>query len=250
MTKYFFRLDDISPNMNRDNFNLAVEIFRRHNIKPLIAVIPDVKDPKLTGYQTDQGFWLIMEELKNDGWVIAQHGYRHLSNGNGGVVKIHRSGEFGGLDFENQSEMISAGRKIMEERCIASDIFVAPRHSFDKDTAKALRQNGFSFISDGIALWPFKKWDLTWLPQILWRPRKGIFGMITVALHTNTMTLDDFKNIENFIIKNRHKIGDFGELMNWYKNAGPLKKILTIFISWPFRIFWRTIFLFKHGISR
>lgn len=250
MVKYFFRLDDIAPNMNWDNFNLAAEIFKNNGIKPLVAVIPDVKDPKLLDHSFNPNFWQFIIELRNSGWIIAQHGYQHLSNGGGGVLRIHKSGEFAGLDFKNQEMMINAGRKIMEEKNLASDVFVAPRHSFDRETLKALKQNNFQFISDGIALWPFKKWGLVWLPQILWRPRKGMIGLVTVALHTNTMSPDDIKNIEKFIEKNRQKIGNFSELMEWYGNAGFFKKFFTRFISLPFRVFWGVIFLFKHGISK
>ena len=245
MIKYFFRLDDIASNMNWDNFNSALEIFKRNNIKPLIAVIPDVKDPKLLNYPINQNFWSIVKELKGNGWIIAQHGYQHLVGGEGGVLQIHKSGEFGGLSLEKQEIMIKGGWKIMEAQTITPDVFVAPRHSFDKNTLKALKQNNFHFISDGIALWPFKKWDLVWLPQILWRPRKGMFGLVTAALHTNTMNQEDFKNLEKFMEKNRKNIGDFLELMEWHKKSGFIKKFLLFFINQVFKIFWYSVFYLK-----
>jgi len=245
MIKYFFRLDDIASNMNWDSFNLAVEIFRRHNVKPLVAVIPDLKDPKLLNYPTNQNFWPAIKELKDNGWIIAQHGYRHLSTGGGGVLKIHKSGEFAGLSFEKQEIMISAGKKIMESQTIITDVFVAPRHSFDKNTLKALKQNNFYFISDGIALWPFKKWGLVWLPQILWRPRIGMFGLVTVAIHTNTMNRDDLINLEKFIEKNRKNIGNFRELMEWHKKSSFIKKFSLFFINQIFKVFWYSVFYFK-----
>lgn len=250
MIKYFFRLDDIAPNMNWGNFYLVMEIFKQYNVKPLIAVIPDVQDPKLKGYQIERDFWSFIKELNDDGWTVAQHGYQHLSNGGGGILRIHKSGEFGGISFKSQLEMISAGRKIMEEKSIFPEVFVAPRHSFDKNTIKALKQNNFNFISDGIALWPFKKYNIVWLPQILWRPRQGMFGLITVALHTNTMSTGDIENIEKFIKNNRNKIGNFNELFGWYSSSGSLKKFFTFFISWLFKFFWKFIFFLKHGISK
>lgn len=250
MTKYFFRLDDIASNMNWNNFELLAAILKNYDIRPLIAVIPDVKDQKLINYPIKTDFWKIMKGLHNVGWIVAQHGYQHISIGEGGVLKIHKSGEFGGIDFETQKSMISSGRKIMESQMLFPDVFVAPRHSFDENTIKALEQNNFHFISDGIALWPFKKWGIVWLPQVLWRPRKGMIGLITVALHSNTMNVDDIKKLEKFIEKNRSKIGDFKELMDWYGNSGFFRKSFTFFISWLFKIFWRIIFLFKHGISK
>lgn len=250
MIKFFFRLDDIAPNMDWDNFNRALEIFKQNNIKPLIAVIPDTKDPKLLGYPTNYNFWSIIKELQSNGWTIAQHGYQHLAKGDGGVLQIHKNGEFGRLDFKDQEVMISAGKKNMEAQTIIPDVFVAPRHSFDKNTIKALKQNNFHFISDGIALWPFKKWGLIWLPQILWRPRKGMFGLVTIALHTNTMNRDDFRNLEKFIETNRKKISDFSELIRWYNRQNFIIKILTFLVNQPFKIFWYLVFRIKHELSR
>lgn len=245
IVRYFFRLDDVAPNMNWDNFNSVAELFKNNDIKPLAAVIPYLKDPKLLNYSFNPNFWQHITELRNSDWIIAQHGYQHLSKGGGGILKIHTSGEFAGFDIEDQKTMIGAGRKIMEEQNLIPNVFVAPRHSFDENTIKALKQNNFNFISDGIALWPFKKLGIVWLPQILWRPRKGMIGLVTVALHTNTMSIDDIKNLTEFIEKNRNKIGDFKELMEWYGKAGFFKKFFTHSVNLPFKIFWRIIFKIK-----
>lgn len=249
MAKYFFRLDDVAPNMNWKNFNLTIEIFKRHNIKPLIAVIPDVQDPKLLGWPIKTNFWLIINEMRNFGWIIAQHGYQHLSRGNGGILKIHENGELGGLSFEDQEVMINSGRKIIESQMICLDVFVAPRHSFDRETLRVLEKNNFHYISDGISLYPFKKWGLVWLPQILWRPRKWLWGMITVALHPNTMTQDDFNNLEKFIEKNRGKIGNFSEIMEWRGKSSLIKRFILFFINQFFKIFWYSIFYLKFKIK-
>ena len=250
MAKYFFRLDDIAPNMDWINFSRIRDIFKRYGIKPLFAIIPDLKDPKLLNFELNSDFWNVVRELSSDGWIAGQHGYRHLANGDGGVLKIHNSGEFGGLDFESQKTMIASGKEIIERNGVNSEIFIAPRHSFDQNTVEALKINKFNFISDGIALYPFKKWGIIWLPQILWRPRKWLFGMITVALHPNTMTGKDFENLEKFIEENPGKIGDFAELVNWYSRADVFKKIPTFLINWAFKIVWWPIFWTKFRISK
>lgn len=250
MARYFFRLDDIAPNMNWDNFYRIREIFNQYKIKPLIAVIPSVRDPKLLRWPENKNFWAIISELNRNEWIVGQHGYQHLPIGAGGILKIHNSGEFGGLDFDTQKLMIISGKEIVKTYLINPEIFIAPRHSFDKNTIKALIVNDFNYISDGIALYPFKKWGLVWLPQILWRPRKGLFGMITVALHPNTMTDKDFSDLEEFIGKNIKKIGNFRELINWYSRQNIIKKFLAFLINQPFKIFWYLVFRIKHGLSR
>lgn len=39
--KYIFRLDDICPNMNWDNFYRLEEIFDKYDVKPVVGVIPN-----------------------------------------------------------------------------------------------------------------------------------------------------------------------------------------------------------------
>jgi predicted deacetylase len=250
MARYFFRLDDIAPNMNWENFNRIVEVFKRHDIKPLLAVIPDNQDPGLLKYSFSPHFWQIINQLSRSDWVVGQHGYQHLSGGDGGILRIHKSGEFGGLDFNLQKSMISSGKEIIETKLTNPDIFIAPRHSFDHKTVEALRQNDFKFISDGIGLFPFKKWGLVWLPQILWRPRKGMFGLVTVALHPNTMNVEEINILEKFIKINRGKIGDFDELIRWYTNSGFFKKNITFLINCLFKLFWWPVFWTKFRISK
>lgn len=246
MAKYFFRLDDIAPNMNWENFYWLRKLFKQRGVKPLLAIIPDSQDPELLKYPGNPDFWGIINELYHDGWIITQHGYQHLyKTKDGGILNINFRSEFAGLDFQAQNYQIAAGKQIMREKSIDPEIFVAPSHSFDKNTIRALLQNGFNYISDGIALYPFKKRGLIWLPQIFWRPRKFMAGLITIALHPNTMSREDLVVLQNFIEVNRNKIGNFSELTEWHKEAGFFTKFFTFLINQIFRIFWRAAFQFK-----
>ena len=251
MSRYFFRLDDVAPNMNWDNFNRLILIFNKYNVKPLLAVIPDNQDTELLKHPLNRESWIIIGDLKRNGWIIAQHGYRHVyGNQNGGILNINSKSEFAGLDFETQRQMAENGKKILEKKFGDINTFIAPAHSFDKNTVIALLANDFKYISDGIALYPFKKWGLVWLPQIFWRPRKWSFGMITIALHSNTMTVEDFDSLEEFIKKNRRQIGDFSELIDWYSRINVFKKIFMFLINLFFKPFWRIAFKLKYGLSK
>ncbi len=251
MSRYFFRLDDIAPNMNWDNFNRLILIFNKYNVKPLLAVIPDNQDTELLKRPLNRDFLVIMGDLKRNGWIIAQHGYRHVyGNQNGGILNINSKSEFAGLDFETQRQMAENGKKILEEKFGDINTFIAPAHSFDKNTAIALSANDFKYISDGIALYPFKKWGLVWLPQIFWRLRKFPVGLITFALHPNTVNLREIDVLEKFIHENRSEIGNFSEFMDWYAQAGLLKKVFTFFANQIFKFFWYLAFRIKHGLSK
>lgn len=243
MSRYFFRLDDIAPNMNWDKFNFIILLFRRYNIKPLLAVIPDNKDPELLKYPANSDFWRIIKELNQDGWTIGQHGFEHLyKTGNGGVLKINKKGEFAGIDFETQRQMTENGKKILEEKLGEINIFVAPAHSFDKNTIRALLTNNIKILSDGIALWPFKKYGIIWLPQITWRPRRFPLGFLTFTLHTNTMNSADFDNLNKFIIKNQNHIGNFSELAEWYEKSNIFMRFFNLLIRGVLPFIWRIAF--------
>jgi len=251
MAKIYFRLDDIALNMDWNKFNFVVSLFKRHNIKPLLAIIPENRDPELLKYPANADFWKIIKELAQNGWMIAQHGYRHIYETNsGGILNINKKGEFAGLNLEKQKSMISAGKEIIKSKFLESEVFVAPGHSFDKNTAAVLKISNFRYLSDGIALYPFKKWGLVWLPQVLWWPRKIWLGFITVAFHPNTMTDEDFNNLEEFIEKNPEKIGSFLELMNWYSRAGVFKRFFAFFVNLIFKPIWQMAFKLKYGLSR
>jgi len=251
MSRYFFRLDDIAPNMDWDKFNSLAAIFKKYGVKPLLAVIPDNKDPELLEFPFNPDFWQVINQLKNDGWIVAQHGYQHLyKTKDGGILGINKEGEFAGLDFEIQKKMMDNGNNIVKEKIGGSKIFVAPGHSFDKNTIEALKMDGFNYISDGIALYPFKKQGLIWLPQILWRPRKGLFGTTTIAFHSNTVSLEEINNLEKFIKENRNKIGNFSELMEWHTQSDLIKRMITFFINQAFKIVWRLAFWAKFRIVK
>jgi hypothetical protein len=75
---------------------------------------------------------------------------------------------------------------------------MAPAHSFDKNTCKALKELEFEYITDGIALSPFSREGLKWLPQQLRKPIKKRSGIWTICLHPNSYSPTFIDNIEAF----------------------------------------------------
>ncbi len=204
---YLFRIDDVCPGMDWDKFDRIEKIFDHYRIKPLIGVIPLNRDDSLKinkKAKYDSYFWDKIKKLISKGWLVAQHGFEHkYINDDSGILGITKHSEFCGLDYEEQFKKISEGKKILEKE-LKTEIqwWMAPAHSFDKTTIDVLKDLGFEKITDGIALFPFKKFGLEWFPQQLWKPVKMPFGFWTVCLHLMTMKSGDFKKLEDFLDKN------------------------------------------------
>lgn len=208
-SKYIFRLDDICPQMNYDNFSEIRDYFINHNIKPIIGVIPDNKDDVLISQAGEKQipedkFWKEILDLQNHhGWKIALHGLNHVyTNCNPGIVKINRLSEFAGLGFEKQCEMIKKGKDILESHGLCISAFMAPAHSFDAVTIEALKSNKILNITDGISAYPTIKNGVLMVPSILSWPQYRMFGINTVCLHINSWSK---KRFEKFYSDMRHK---------------------------------------------
>lgn len=226
--QYLFRLDDICPTMNWENFERLRSIFLDHNIKPIFGIVPDNQDPKLAVNPARADFWQQMKQLADQGWIVAQHGYQHkYITKNAGILGLRARSEFASLPYEEQRRKIAAGKKILEEKLDQPITWwMAPAHSFDATTCRVLKDLGFTYIMDGIALYPFKKYDLTWVPHQIWKPEAKLFGLWTIGLHLNSLTLERMKNIEQFIKRNRAQFQ--------FPNLTPRKSVLNI----PFQWYW------------
>ena len=101
-----FRLDDVTPQQNWENFERLHDLFRRYSIAPVIGVVPQNMDKKLCVDKPRENYIAYLKKLHDEeGWVIAQHGYTHTYvNRNGGMLKVNRQSEFAGLSGEEQWE--------------------------------------------------------------------------------------------------------------------------------------------------
>lgn len=208
--KYIFRLDDICPTMDWDKFNKLKKIFKKYNIKPILGVVPDNKDPDLVripvNHDLQKKFWNEIRQLRYDEWIVAQHGYQHkFITKDRGLLKINNYSEFAGLPINEQQRKIREGKKILEDNLGQKIIWwIAPAHSFDQNTCKVLKKLNFKYISDGIFLYPSYRFQLQWIPQQLWSPVKKKNGIWTICIHPNNIN-DTFINEISIFLKTNYQ---------------------------------------------
>lgn len=210
--RLIIRLDDIAPTMDWAKFGRARAIFEKYNIKPLIGVVPENKDSTLdysTGEADVPDFWATIHELVAAGWSVAQHGTYHVyETEDAGLLGINPFSEFAGLDYEKQYEKLKAGRDILLAHGIHTDIFMAPGHTYDRDTIKALKELGFTTITDGLYTECYDLDGIVCVPCRLAAWDK-IQGLDTMCLHTNLMDEEDMDELERFVAAHKDEIIEF-----------------------------------------
>jgi len=219
--KYIFRLDDISWDMNHDNFNRIRDIFIKNGIKPVIGVIPDNKDPKLKkqakGTSISEGeFWEMIRSLQSEyGWDVTVHGYQHnYVTKDSGLLGINAYSEFAGLPYSVQSEKIVSAVRIFKDNRVAVQGFMAPAHSFDDITLEVLNDNGINFITDGRSAFPYRYKGLSFIPAQWAVPVRKLIGYHTFCFHINAWEDRHFNRLEGFIKKNRRNCISYFDVIN------------------------------------
>lgn len=214
--KIAVRMDDITPLMDREKFDAFKALLDEYRIKPLIGVVPDNQDENLNKEKNaavDEFFQEICA-LEQDGWVIALHGYRHVyTRKNSGIFPLNHFSEFAGISYEEQKNMLSKATEILAAHGITTDIFMAPAHSYDKNTLRALKELGFSRITDGFGSRPYQDRGMTFYP-VSFRLSSSVKkkkGTTTMVVHTNTMTDNDLNHYRE-IFKTGQVIS-YGEYM-------------------------------------
>lgn len=197
------RMDDITPDMDWGKFNRFKDLLDAHHITPLIGVVPRNKDEKLSLNPARDDFWDYIKNLRDRGWVVAMHGYKHrYTTKDPGLFPIGGKSEFAGLPFDKQDEMIRKARRIFRENGIETDIFMAPSHSFDRNTLTALKKNGFNRITDGFGTEPYRAYDFVFYPIAIKRSDSLADtkdGIVTFVYHANTMDDKDFDKLKELL---------------------------------------------------
>ncbi len=209
--KIAVRLDDITPDMDWERFFKFKALLDRYQVKPLIGVVPDNRDENLVKIKQDkvekeipEDFWKYIKQLQSKGWVIAMHGYQHVySTRKGGMFPLNNFSEFAGISFERQREMLEEGKKVLAQKGIETDIFMAPAHSYDRKTLKALKECGFRALTDGFGNAPYSWKGLIFYPISfqLSSAFKKKDGYSTMVVHTDTVSDEDLERYEGYFMK-------------------------------------------------
>ena len=203
------RLDDSCITQKNKNWDEIEAILDKLNIKPIVAVIPFNKDKNLYLDLEDDNFWAKVKRWERKGWEIAMHGHSHLYHKvskNDLILPFYNRSEFAGLDLK-QSELMKESYAHFLKNNIKPYIWIAPSHTFDKNTLIALKNStNIRYVSDGIALEPFKYMDLVFFPQQLWEPKKRLVGIWTICIHPNTMNKESLRNFKKLLVKNFSKV--------------------------------------------
>lgn len=211
--------------MNHEKFNIVMNIFAQANVAPLLGVVPDNQNMAIGGYERDLNFWEHMRELQEqDRAEFAIHGLNHqYITKEGGLLATYgykKQSEFAGIPYEEQYAALKRAVEIFKRYGLETDVFMAPGHTFDEHTICALKNLGVTSITDGVGLFPYQFKGVTLVPQQVAVPRTLPCGVITICLHTNSITEKAIRQIEEFVSRNQNDIIAFSEVKNlknrWY----------------------------------
>ena len=221
-TGILIRLDDIAENMNWDLMKKSELLFDKYNIKPVLGVIPNNKDPDLLEYPKGENFWEKVRGWQKKGWEIAMHGDAHVYDSNSNQHDYFNYGggsEFFGHSLEDQTLKIKNGLQKFSQENIKIRNFYAPNHNYDKNTFIALKNCGINEVIDGYGLMPHKENNIKFIPQLFHKVVALPFGIQSTQIHLNYWNEEDFNNFEKFIEKYANKIITYDQAMRKVNNS-------------------------------
>lgn len=198
--QYLLRFDDLCPTMAAERWVLFENLIAEFGVQPILAVIPENRDPELAIANPAPDFWARMRSMEAAGAAIALHGYRHLCASSGrSLLPLHKLSEFAGVTEKTQRDWIQKSLEILRSHELNPRLWVAPRHGFDRRTLKALQAEGIFHIFDGFARVPYTRAGMTWIPQQLWAPAVKSGGVWTICIHSNNAGEEQVDELREFL---------------------------------------------------
>lgn len=218
--KYLLRFDDICPTMNWEMWSEIEALLIEHQVKPLLAVVPDNQDPTLKVGPPVADFWQRVRNWQARGWTIALHGYQHLYVSRcAGIVAVRKKSEFAGLSAAEQEEKLRRGLEIFEREGVETRVWIAPGHSFDAVTVSLLPKFGIQIISDGYFRYPYATCEgLIWVPMQTYGLRPAPAGVWTVCFHHNHWTDSDLRKLRGDVERFRGNLWSIEDALSRYRN--------------------------------
>ncbi len=217
-TQYLLRFDDICPTMNWTVWPEIEGALAERNLKPILAVVPDNRDPVLEVEPAVEDFWERVRSWQARGWTIALHGYQHrYVTCHRGIVTVKKKSEFAGVPAAEQEAKLRRGVEIFERQGIKSHVWIAPSNSFDAATVSLLPKFGITTICDGNFRFPFlDRGNVFWIPQQLFRFRPAPAGTWTVCYHHNHWTSEDLRRFRADLDQYGPKILSLDDIVREY----------------------------------
>ncbi|MDR5836668.1 DUF2334 domain-containing protein [Caballeronia sp. LZ034LL] len=211
-TKFILRFDDITPQMAWSKFRAFDDLSAELDLPLLVGVVPNSLDASLCVEPANDAFWELIRGWALRGWTIAQHGYTHqYVTRDPGILRIGRQSELAGLSYDEQFSKLEAGKRIMVGHDVWQPVFMAPSHSFDENTLRALAALDFRYLTDGYGVFPYRFGNLTAVPQLFASPLHFGFGVYSICLHVNTLGDEQIARTIDFVRRNRSRFISFEE---------------------------------------
>ena len=224
MRRIAVRIDDVTPGMDKEKFFRFIDLIESYGLNALLGVIPDNRDESsdVAPIRDDKDFSFI-RELKDKGYPLAMHGCFHVyTSDKGGLFPLNDYSEFADLKYDEQLKLIKHGKECLKREGLDTDIFMAPAHSFDKTSLKALKKCGFKYVTDGFGIRPYSMGGLVFLTISLLKSielRVLKNGITTFVVHTGMMEEKDFKEYEELLKCHGERFCRYEELFEY--NAAP-----------------------------
>ena len=210
MSKIILRFDDITPGMSWSKFIPLKRTLDKLGIKSILGVVPDCRDKSLSIENPRSDFFDLIRGYKESGDTIVQHGTFHkYTSDDSGLLGINKFSEFSGLDFSDQKSIIQKGKEILINEGVWEPYFMAPAHSFDTNTLKALKDLDFLAITDGYGFYPYMLEGLLLIPQLTSFHLPVNLGVQTMCIHVNGMDSSELESLSKFLSRNKEKFISF-----------------------------------------
>jgi len=147
-------IHDATPEFKTELGEIVSELDRNDILKRSVLVIPDYLGKN--NLLHNDGFIDWLHQIQDKGNEIVQHGYEHVSTNKDyhslygkfvGERLAHGCGEFQNISREEANSKIQQGENIFNQIGIYPKGFVAPGWLLNKESEKAIKDEGFTYTT-------------------------------------------------------------------------------------------------------